>query len=113
MELCSTFAVSDNFYGSTIGPSSPGHIILISGQAIGALPANKKIPPSLKFDGVVNGTLIGDIGPKFDDCSRNSKLYNVTIAMQGKNLGDLNTSGHPGKLILDPTTGMQNSTAAK
>ena len=32
---------------------------------------------------------IGDIDPKFDDRSRNSKLYNVTIAMQGKNLGDL------------------------
>ncbi len=29
------------------------------------------------------------------------------------NMFDLNTSGHPGKLILDPTTGMQNSTAAK
>lgn len=77
------------FYGSTFGPSTPGHIDLISGQAIGALPANTKIPPSLKFDGVVNGTLKGDIDPKFDDCSRNSKLYNVTIAMQGKNLGDL------------------------
>ena len=50
---------------------------------------NTKIPPSLKFDGVVNGTLIGDIDPKFDDCSRNSKLYNVTVAMQGKNIGDL------------------------
>jgi hypothetical protein len=33
---------------------------------------------------------IGDIDPKFDDCSRNSKLYNVMyVAMQGKNLGDL------------------------
>ena len=83
------FAISDNFYGSTFGPSTPGHINLISGQTIGALPANTKIPPSLKFDGVVNGTLIGDIDPRFDDCSRNSKLYNVTVAMQGKNIGDL------------------------
>ena len=83
------FGISDNFYGSTFGPSTPGHINLISGQTIGALPANTKIPPSLKFDGVVNGTLIGDIDPRFDDCSRNSKLYNVTVAMQGKNIGDL------------------------
>jgi len=83
------FAISDNFYGSNFGPSTPGHINLISGQTIGALPADTKIPPSLKFDGVVNGTLIGDIDPKFDDCSRNSKLYNVTVAMQGKNIGDL------------------------
>ena len=29
------------------------------------------------------------------------------------NMFDLNTSGHAGKLILDPTTGTQNSTAAK
>ena len=30
------FALSDNFYNSTFGPSTPGHINLISGQAIGA-----------------------------------------------------------------------------
>jgi phospholipase C len=29
------------------------------------------------------------------------------------NMFDLNTAGHAGNLILDPATGMQNSTAAK
>lgn len=82
------FALSDNFYGSTLGPLRQDTSTLFLARLL-VLPANTKIPPSLKFDGVVNGTLIGDIDPKFDDCSRNSKLYNVTIAMQGKNLGDL------------------------
>lgn len=38
------YAMSDNFYQSTFGPSTPGHINLISGQTHGALPA---IPKSL------------------------------------------------------------------
>ena len=36
------FAMSDNFYQSTFGPSTPGHINLISGQTHGALPINTK-----------------------------------------------------------------------
>jgi len=81
------FAMTDNFYESTFGPSTPGHINLISGQTHGALPYNTKIPPSFKYDGVKNGTLIGNIDPKFDDCS--SKIYNVAVAMEGKNIGNL------------------------
>ena len=34
------FAMSDNFYGSTFGPSVPGHLNLISGQTHGAIPSN-------------------------------------------------------------------------
>lgn len=83
------YAMSDNHYESTFGPSTPGHINLISGQTHGALPVNTKIPPFFKYDGVKNGTLIGNIDPKFDDCSRTSKIYNVTIAMEGKNIGNL------------------------
>ena len=49
------FAMSDNFYGSTFGPSVPGHINLISGQTHGALPSNTK--------GVINGTVIGNPDP--------------------------------------------------
>src|SRR5438034_10379465 len=36
------FAMSDNFYGSTFGPSVPGHLNLISGQTHGAIPSNIK-----------------------------------------------------------------------
>jgi phospholipase C len=83
------YAMSDNFYQSTFGPSTPGHINLISGQTHGALPTNTKIPPSFKYDGVKNGTLLGNIDPKFDDCSRTSNMYNVTVSMEGKNIGNL------------------------
>ena len=32
------YAVNDNFYGTTFGPSTPGHINLISGQTHGVIP---------------------------------------------------------------------------
>jgi len=83
------FAMNDNFFGTTFGPSTPGHINLISGQTHGAIPINTKLPPLYKYDGVVNGTLIGNIDPKYDDCSRNSRIYNTTLEMKGKNIGDL------------------------
>ena len=86
------YAMSDNYYGSTFGPSTPGHINLISGQTHGALPSNAKLPSNsgFKYDAVVNGTLIANLDPKFDDCSRNSGMWkNSTISMEGKNIGDL------------------------
>ncbi|MFZ0223622.1 MAG: alkaline phosphatase family protein [Candidatus Nitrosopolaris sp.] len=55
------FAMSDNYFGSTFGPSVPGHLNLISGQTHGAIPSNIK--------GVVNGTVIGNPDPLSDDCS--------------------------------------------
>ena len=71
------FAMSDNSYSTTFGPSTPGALNLISGQTHGATP--DVIP-----DGVVNGTVIGDPDGAFDDCSKGS-----TVAMSGKNVGDL------------------------
>jgi phospholipase C len=72
------FSMSDNFFGSTFGPSTPGAINLVSGQTHGA------IPPDVGGDNVVNGTIIHDPDPMFDDCSKSQ-----TIIMQGKNIGDL------------------------
>ncbi len=71
------FALSDNSYGTTFGPSTPGALNLISGQTHGATP--NAIP-----DGVANGTVIGDPDPTFDACSAGT-----TIAMSGTNIGDL------------------------
>lgn len=70
-------AMSDNFFGSTFGPSTPGALNLISGQTHGAVPANLRAP-------VASGTVIGDVDPAFDDCSTGP-----TIQMQGRNAGDL------------------------
>ncbi len=73
------FAMSDNFFGSTFGPSTPGALNLISGQTHGAIPTNIK--------GVVNGTVIGNPNPQptNDDCSDHTIK---TIVMSGKNIGD-------------------------
>ena len=73
------FSLSDNFFGSTFGPSTPGAINLVSGQTHGAIPSN-----NVSSDNVVNGTIIHDPDPIFDDCSKSQ-----TIVMQGKNIGDL------------------------
>jgi phospholipase C len=86
------YAMSDNNFGTNFGPSTPGHINIISGQSHGATPSNAKIPSSsaFKFDAIVNGTLIANLDPKFDDCSRNTGIYkNTSIMMKGKNIGDL------------------------
>src|SRR5579859_8044709 len=50
------FAMSDNSYGTTFGPSTPGALNLIAGQTHGATPAT--IPNS-----VANGTVISDPDP--------------------------------------------------
>ena len=71
------FAMSDNFFTSVFGPSTPGALNLISGQTHGASPPNS-------LDNVANGTVIGDPDPKYDDCGRSPQ-----ISMAGKNIGDL------------------------
>ncbi|MGN6559529.1 MAG: phospholipase C [Candidatus Nitrosocosmicus sp.] len=84
------YAMSDNYFGTNFGSSTPGHINLISGQTHGTATLNAKIPPAFKFDAIVNGTLIGNLDPKYDDCSRNTGNYkNTSISMEGKNIGDL------------------------
>jgi phospholipase C len=73
--------MSDNFYGTTFGPSTPGAINLISGDTNGATPAS--IPGN-----VLNGTDIGDPDPTGDDCA------NGSMQMTGKNIGDqMNAAG--------------------
>jgi phospholipase C len=73
------FAMSDNSYSSTFGPSTPGALNLISGQTHGAVATIPSVP-------VANGTIYGDADPVFDDCSTTSGF---TAAMTGKNVGDL------------------------
>ncbi len=72
------FAMSDNFFGSTFGPSTPGALNLISGQTHGA-EAPDETPD------IVGGTVIGDPDPQLDDCA----VRGHRIKMSGKNIGDL------------------------
>ena len=76
-----SFAMSDNFFGTTFGPSTPGALNLVSGQTHGAVPEELK-------DGadalISQGTVVGDADPTLDDCSSGP-----TFEMKGRNIGDL------------------------
>jgi phospholipase C len=71
--LAQNFAMSDNFYGSTFGPSTPGALNLIAGTTHGVT------PPA---DGE-NGSVITDPNPALDDCQTGD------ARMNGTNIGDL------------------------
>jgi phospholipase C len=70
------FAMSDNSFGTTFGPSTPGALNLVSGQTHGTADAITGV--------TANGTVIGDDDPGFDACSASP-----TIQMSGTNVGDL------------------------
>jgi phospholipase C len=75
------FAMSDNSFSTTFGPSTPGALNLISGQTHGT--NTPDIPGN-----VANGTIIGDPRPvaEFDDCTVATA---PKAAMSGTNVGDL------------------------
>jgi phospholipase C len=91
------FAMSDNFFGTNFGHSSPGAINLISGQTHGAYmvsPAGKRV---IDLDMVASpdargvGTLINDPDPVFDDCSAAGENH---AAFTGRTVGDLLNAAH-------------------
>ncbi len=75
------FALSDNSFGTTFGPSTPGALNLVAGQTHGA--TTPDVPGT-----VDNGTIIGDPRPVAanDDCTIASASK---AAMSGTNVGDL------------------------
>jgi phospholipase C len=70
------FAMNDNSFNTTYGPSTPGALNLISGQTHGAT-------PDIAGD-TIDGSVIGDPQPTFDDCTTREH-----VAMTGTNVGDL------------------------
>src|SRR5579871_6287080 len=77
------FAMSDNFYSTTFGPSTLGHFNLVSGQTNGAAIVHDS---GTAAAALLNGTVINDILPAFDDCVAPTAN---TISMSGPNVGDL------------------------
>ncbi|MBX6762195.1 MAG: alkaline phosphatase family protein [Rubrobacteraceae bacterium] len=73
------FAMSDNSYGTTFGPSSPGAINLISGQTHGFAQTSPAVS--------ANGTMIGDPQPAGDKCD--TRDTTKSIDPKNKNIGDL------------------------
>jgi phospholipase C len=91
------FAMSDNSYSTTFGPSSPGAINLVSGNTFEATLVPKR-PNGTAASAVGNiaggnttGSLIGDARPGLDDCViTNPKLQTTNmVTMTGTNVGDL------------------------
>jgi phospholipase C len=85
------FAISDNSWGTTFGPSSPGAINLASGDTGGVDPAKEirgvtKDKPNADVVTGGNGTdtLTSDAQPYYDDCSSRD-----SVAFTGQNIGNL------------------------
>jgi len=78
------FAMSDNSYSTVFGPTTPGHLNLVSGQTHGAT-------VSQPTPAVANGTVIstGGEAAKYEDCSAPAT---PRVEMSGRNVGDLLTA---------------------
>jgi phospholipase C len=74
-----SFAMSDNSFDTTFGPSTPGALNLVSGQTHGATPAS--LPEVTE-----NGTDYGDADPTYDDCSKGTT---IAMASTDKNVGEM------------------------
>ncbi|HZT97703.1 MAG TPA: alkaline phosphatase family protein [Chloroflexota bacterium] len=93
------FAMNDNSYGTTFGPSTPGALNLISGDTgtsvcgpasvtLGAAPACSATPPPTSLaSNPPTSSLYGDANPYYDMCSGTNKA--TTAALAGNNIGDV------------------------
>ena len=77
------YAMSDNSFGTTFGPSTPGVLNLISGQTNGVTVTSGS-PAGIVSGGSVSGD--GRPSVALDDCTLPTKTL---LTMTGKNVGDL------------------------
>ncbi len=90
------YAMSDNMWDSTFGPSTPGALNLVSGQTHGGTAYDPKTGAPLTGSTAVAGanasgvgTVIADPDPAYDDCSNNDHTStSAVVGMSGKNVGD-------------------------
>jgi phospholipase C len=76
------FAMSDNSYGTTFGPSTPGLLNFVAGITYPATPSASS--PKVVPNPLGPGTLVGDLDPTGDTCSTGT-----TVQLGGLNIGDL------------------------
>ena len=88
------YALNDNSWTTTFGPSTPGAVNLIAGQTAGIDQTNKDPTKMLTShvtpDGNGGYTLIGDTDPLGDVCSTASDQN----SFKGRNIGDLLNAHH-------------------
>jgi phospholipase C len=88
------YAMSDNSFGTSFGPSAPGAINLVSGNTGGVDTGHEANSPSISTstspdndltpDGHGGFSLTSDAQPYWDDCSTRD-----AVALKGENIGDL------------------------
>src|SRR3954452_8629667 len=77
------YAINDNSFGTTYGPSHLGVLNLVSGQTHGAV-------ASKPTRSIVDDTMIANVEPAYEDCPH----ADLTAAMAGRNIGDLLNDRH-------------------
>jgi phospholipase C len=80
------FAMSDNSFGTTFGPSTPGLLNLVAGNTFEGTITNGKAAGGNIAGGATSGAVIGDPDPSGDVCSAPARAQ---ITMSGQNVGDL------------------------
>ena len=95
------YAMSDRFFGTTFGPSTPGALNLVSGQTHGFTEVDPTTGAQVPTPGTYTlaspdskgvGTVINDPDPAFDDCADKDHTSTNTLAAaksSNKNIGDL------------------------
>ena len=85
------FAMSDNSFGTSFGPSTPGLLNLVAGTTTTATITNGRSGSGNIAGGGTMGAVIGDPDPANDVCSNPTRAQ---ILMSGVNIGDrLNAAG--------------------
>lgn len=79
------YAMSDNAYTDTYGPSTPGALEVVAGQTNGMQIVKSSRSSYYTADGQGGLTMINDVDPGFDTCSSTADQ----AMMLGKNIGDL------------------------
>lgn len=93
------FAMSDAFFDTVFGPSTPGHLNLIAGQTFipkelvqesGNVVENPDDPEVDVVRSPAGTTIIGDPDPYYDDCSGAERIgVNNRDRLEVRNVGDL------------------------
>ena len=92
------FAMSDNAWTDTYGPSTPGALEVVSGQTDGMRIVHTTKPPFRLHggysyyikDGAGDLAMINDVDPAYDVCSSPADQ----VMMRGRNIGDLLNAAH-------------------
>jgi phospholipase C len=93
------YAMSDNNWDTTFGPSTPGALNVISGDTGNAkalTPVWSPTPSQPATSTAINdGSMNGDVDPYFDTCSDTNHTTTGALGeLSGQNIGDLLNTGH-------------------